>query len=278
MKTTAIHSNKGGVGKTTICVNLAFHLASNGYNVCLLDNDFAGPNLFTFFPPSYNSGKYINQYIEGKIDPQDFLVDVSAHYNLKGKLMVGLADPNPDATRAALKLDSQAATNMLRRQLKLKSDLAKKEYGVEFLILDTTPGIGMTTINSFLLADSILFLIKMSNADIIGTGMMIKGLLDSLYNRTMIVANQIPPERIGEDSQRRNLESLILKTFKESSGVDGIEFLGWIPSDPDLQLIEFDNVVKELEGKDSKRTIYTLDNPDHPISRSLKDISDQMFF
>ncbi|MHA1945562.1 MAG: P-loop NTPase [Candidatus Hodarchaeales archaeon] len=30
-------SNKGGVGKTYIAVNIAVHLANLGHNVCLLD-------------------------------------------------------------------------------------------------------------------------------------------------------------------------------------------------------------------------------------------------
>jgi ATP-binding protein involved in chromosome partitioning len=43
--TIAISSGKGGVGKTTIAVNLAVSLAENGARVGLLDADILGPNI-----------------------------------------------------------------------------------------------------------------------------------------------------------------------------------------------------------------------------------------
>ncbi len=44
-KIIAVMSGKGGVGKTTVAVNLACNLKANGKSVGMLDADFTGPNV-----------------------------------------------------------------------------------------------------------------------------------------------------------------------------------------------------------------------------------------
>ena len=46
-----VTSGKGGVGKSTVAVNLACALAKEGYKVGILDADLHGPNVLKMISP-----------------------------------------------------------------------------------------------------------------------------------------------------------------------------------------------------------------------------------
>jgi ATP-binding protein involved in chromosome partitioning len=62
--TIAVASGKGGVGKSTVAVNLAIRLQRQGAKVGLMDADVYGPSI-----PSLMGGKQEPKVVEGKLDP-----------------------------------------------------------------------------------------------------------------------------------------------------------------------------------------------------------------
>lgn len=275
MKSVAIHSHKGGTGKTTLSINLAVLLAKQGYNVCLLDADFSAPNLQTFFRS--NPKKYLNDFINNTATSEECIYQIELTPKLEGKLFIGYADPTSKGLDQMINIDNKTAGKMLKRLYQLKMEFRKAPYEIDFLILDTTPGIGLTTINSFVITDNIMFVIKLSNADIDGTVHMIGGLLDSLPTRAMMIANQIPADKIDSESKQSRLTKLLDNYLAEKSESTKIEFLGWIATDSELQSIEFDIGVSTLAGVEMDRTIFTLHKPDHPFSKTLEKIGKQIF-
>ncbi len=275
LKSLAILSHKGGVGKTSIAVNLAVHLAQIGKNVCLLDVDFHGPALMTFF----NSPKaaWLNSYVFGQESVENCLQDVAPSLGLSGKLYVGFADPTAESIQAIIRIDEAASIKILRNLVKLKKRLSSPPYEVEYLIVDCSAGTGFSTVNAMLMTECNLFVVRLSNADLLGTAQMIAGLYEQLKSRTLVLANLIPVEMVLLPKQLAEIQQLVEKRFKQDISGKSIEFLGCIPIDSELLSIEFRGAMKVLRGENASRVIFALDQPDHIFSMTLMELIPILF-
>jgi MinD-like ATPase involved in chromosome partitioning or flagellar assembly len=276
VKSLAILSHKGGVGKTSLAVNLAVHLASEGKKVCLIDSDFHGPSILTFFTPKPEI-QWINSFLMGESSLEDCLQEIGNDLGLSGKLQVAFADPTPESIQNVIRLDQNTSMKMLHYFMKMKSMLREEPYSIDYLILDCSPGTGFSTINVMVITEVILFMVKVTNADIIGTSHMIEGLHKQLKSRTRIIANQIPADILNDQSKKDHFQKLIENLLKKGLGDKTIDFLGWIPNDLDLFKNEFETAVKNLEGIQTRRMIHTLDKPNHIISSIIKELANNLF-
>lgn len=120
----AIASGKGGVGKSTVAVNLAAALAARGLSVGILDADVYGPSMPTM---TGVSGK--PEYRDDRMEPH------SAH-GLK-IMSVGLLTEKTDAMVWRGPMASQALTQMLT-QTRWGTEAAP----LDVLVVDLPPGTG----------------------------------------------------------------------------------------------------------------------------------------
>ncbi|MBN1794002.1 MAG: Mrp/NBP35 family ATP-binding protein [Candidatus Omnitrophica bacterium] len=121
--TIIVMSGKGGVGKTTIAVNLACGLAAQGCTVGVLDIDIHGPNIpkMLGFEKERLSGSHLG------IEP------VSVLPNLKAVSIAGLLEnrDHPVIWRGPLKM------------VTIKQFLSDVHWGrLDYLIIDSPPGTG----------------------------------------------------------------------------------------------------------------------------------------
>src|SRR6202044_547975 len=122
----AIGSGKGGVGKTTVAVNLAVSLGKLGYRVGLIDADIYGPNV----PMMMGVSRQPNVVGENRIEP------ILSH-GVKF-ISVGLISPGdkPMVMRGPM-------LHQIIRQF-----LQQVEWGeLDFLIVDLPPGTGDVVIS-----------------------------------------------------------------------------------------------------------------------------------
>ncbi len=240
-----VMSGKGGVGKTTVSVNIAYELASRGYKVGLLDADIHGPNVPLMLGLE---GKQLFVGPEG-IEPLvvgDNLKVVSMSFLIS-------SPDTPVIWRGPLKMAA------------LRQFLSEVNWGdLDFLIVDLPPGTGDEPL-------SIAQLIKDIDGSIIVTTPQDVALLDSKKSINFSKKVGVPVLGIVE-----NMSGFVcphcgkeVDLFKKGGGEKAaqqynVPFLGRIPLDP-----------RVVEAGDSGK-IVTAQAPDSPVAGAFREIVDRL--
>lgn len=143
MKTICFCNKKGGVGKTSIAINMAYFLSNtinSGLRVLYIDNDEQG-NGTDFFGGNYENT--LADLLLGKKKIEDIIQ--STRY--KG---IDLISCNDDIVLAALEV--QKNDNIIQQDI-LKENLDRLADKYDYLIIDNPPAINITVINAFVAAD-----------------------------------------------------------------------------------------------------------------------------
>lgn len=259
-KTIALHSYKGGTGKTTLITNLAVKYAMEGLRVCLIDFDLYAPSLSIYFHKT--PAMYINDLLSGDCSLSDVLMDLTTELKLNGQLLLGFANPRKEAIQEIdIKHDLKWQLNALKRFLAAKKDLFDN-YEIDYLLLDTSPGIRHWSINSLATADILLLLMKDSDMDIEGTRKMINDIYDSLSrfgSRYYILLNKIPGGTATNPATEVNKKAWIT----EIERVVGAQVVGAIPCFCDIQF-------------NRHEFLFAIKKPQHPFSKKISRISERI--
>ena len=137
-----IYNQKGGVGKTTVTVNLASALAEMGKKVLLIDFD-AQVNL-THAVSGDPKKKNIYQVITGQVSAID-AVQSTMFNNLF------LIPGSLDIAGLAIELVDEE-----KRELFLKRSLASIDDEFDYILLDCPPSLGLETVNALCWCDEVI--------------------------------------------------------------------------------------------------------------------------
>lgn len=147
-KIIAFSNQKGGVGKTTTCVNMSAYLANKGYKCLVVDLDPQGnaTSGLGFAKSDVKSSVY------------NVLIDEAPLENVVLKTQVKGLDVLPsniDLAGAEVEL-----VYVKNRELVLKNVLEKAKNSYDFITIDCPPSLGLLTINALASADTVIIPIQ----------------------------------------------------------------------------------------------------------------------
>lgn len=240
----AIHSFKGGTGKSTIAANLAVSLAREGKKVGVLDMDLAGPGLHVLFEMKPHEIKHtVNDYLLGICSAEKIAVDLTDKLDLaKGSLVFVPASFKAEDIVRVLSKGYEIGT------FRDAMDKISRLHELDYMIIDTHPGIEKSTLISMGICDMNIIISRMDSQDIFGTGVMLE-VTKVLEKPQILIANMIPP---GVDKEKVKAR---LETLFNTKVVTAIPF--------------YTEILRALSSE-----VFVLKNPTHDFSVALKPVID----
>ncbi|GAB4112172.1 MAG: Mrp/NBP35 family ATP-binding protein [Candidatus Caldatribacteriota bacterium] len=243
-------SNKGGVGKSAVAVNLACSLSERGFKVGILDADLHGPSVAKMLG---FEGKRLQGNPEG-------IIPMSVSPNLVAVSMASLIETSdaPLIWRGPLKM------------MALKQFLGEVEWGnLDFLIIDSPPGTGDEPL-------SICQLIPELEGGIIVTTPQKIALLDSRKCVNFLKNLKIPILGIIENMSGLKCPHCgnIIDLFKKGGGEKAarefeVSFLGRIPLDINIVNSSDEGIPFILKFKNSE-TAQVFSNMVELVLKQMK--------
>ncbi|GAL22871.1 MULTISPECIES: ParA family protein [Vibrio] len=194
-KIVAIANQKGGVGKTTTCINLAASMAATKRKVLVIDLDPQGNATMASGVDKYQVETTAYDLLVDEL-PFDQVVctDTSGQFDLIAA--------NGDVTAAEIKL-----MEVFAREVRLKHALAPIRDNYDFIFIDCPPSLNLLTINAMAAADSVLVPMQCEYfalegltalmdtisklAAVVNENLKIEGLLRTMYDPRNRLANEV---------------------------------------------------------------------------------------
>lgn len=200
MKTLVVANQKGGVGKTTLFFHLGAYLVEQGRSVLVIDLD-----------PSANASQVFSKY-PGTID-----AGIAASDLFNSELLPRLAPDRgcgPYLVKADLPLLNVEKFDLAEAGGIFLANIAKiKKAKFDYLLIDTSPSLGVKLSASLMAADYVLSPIELETFSINGIGLMRQTIETIKKVNPKIRYLGMVPNKVRNQRQRMSLDAL-MKGYK----------------------------------------------------------------
>ena len=215
MPVITVANQKGGVGKTTICINLAEALVRRNKRVLLIDLD-PQFNLSYFYlgdKITNYEDKNIGHVLIGKVGIEDSIIEI------KDKLYLIPSYLNLSVREIEL-------ISTYNRERKLLRQIEKIRDYFDFIIIDNPPSLGIFLVNSLVASDYLIIPLEPGYFSVVGMELILnlKDFIKSEINNKLELLGVV----INKFSKQSSIPQKRLEEFKNK--YKNIRILGIIPS------------------------------------------------
>ena len=243
-KIVSIHSFRGGTGKSNTTANLSALLAKQGYRVGVVDTDIQSPGIHVLFNLDESEMTHsLNDYLWGKCEIKETAHDVSGRLgaDIKGQIFLIPSSIKPGEIVRVLRegYDVGLLNDGFRSLL--------NELKLDYLIVDTHPGLNEETLLSIAISDALIIIMRPDQQDYQGTAVTVDVARKLDVPKLYLVINKIP-EVFDFESTRERAEELY--------------------ECPVAAILPHSDDMMALASSD----IFALRFPDDPITHGLEDV------
>ena len=190
----SVHSFRGGTGKSNVTANLAATVARKGKRVGVVDTDIQSPGIHVLFGLKQQQvNRSLNDYLWGKCAIEEAAYDVSE--------IVRDGKPADGSVPGLFLIPSSLNAGEIARVLREGFNVGLLNDGfrslleglkLDFLFIDTHPGVNEETLLSIALSDILLVILRPDNQDYQGTAVTVELARKLEVAQMLLLVNKVP--------------------------------------------------------------------------------------
>ena len=247
-KIISVHSFRGGTGKSNTTANIAALLAMDGARVCVVDTDINSPGIHVHINLDESEMVHsLNDYLWGKCSIDEAAHDVTGHVGSEIKGQIYLIPSSIKPGEIARILREGYDVGLLNDGFR---DVVEK-LKLDYLLIDTHPGLNEETLLSIAISNALVIILRPDSQDYQGTAVTVDVAKKLDVPKMVMLVNKVPNTFDFDDVRTR-----VEQTYEA-------KVAAVLPHADEMMTL-------------ASSGIFSVHYPDHPITKGLRSLVDQL--